>query len=212
MNEEIITKYFSDFTPEQMSQFAALGDLYKDWNAKINVISRKDIENIYLHHVLHSLAIAVFNDFKDGTKIIDIGTGGGFPGIPLAILFPECQFHLVDGTGKKIKVVQEIADAIKLKNLKAEHIRAEEVKARQYDFVVCRAVAQLPQLWIWSERLLRDRQTNVVPNGLIALKGGNTIEQEIKALPRGSYTDRVEISNFFEEDYFEEKHVVYVQY
>jgi len=211
MNESIITKYFSDFTPEQLKQFAALGDLYKDWNSKINVISRKDIDNIYEHHILHSLAIAVFIEFKAGTKIIDLGTGGGFPGIPLAIMFPEAQFHLVDGTRKKIKVVQEVADAINLKNLKAEHIRAEEVKARQYDFVVCRAVAQLPQLWIWSERLLRDRQTNVIPNGLIALKGG-AVDKEIKALPRGSYTDKEEISNFFEEEYYKEKYIVYVQY
>lgn len=211
MNETIITKYFSDFTPDQLRQFAALGDLYRDWNSKINVISRKDIDNIYLHHVLHSLAIAIFIQFKEGTKVIDLGTGGGFPGIPLAIMFPDVQFHLVDGTRKKIKVVQEVAEAINLKNLKAEHVRAEYVKARQYDFVVCRAVAQLSQLWTWSERLLRDRQTNVVPNGLIALKGGN-VDKEIKALPKGSYTDKEEITNFFEEEYFEEKYIVYVQY
>jgi len=209
--ESIIHKYFTDLSPEQDKQFAALGPLYQEWNEKINVVSRKDIEHIYLHHILHSLAIAAFVQFDPEANVLDLGTGGGFPGIPLAILFPETQFMLVDGTGKKIRVVQEIADAIGLKNLEAKQQRAEEIKDRKFDFVVTRAVAKTPQLWAWTEKLYTSVQRHVVPNGLIALKGGD-IEAEIKSMPRGTYHDQVAISDLFEEEYFLEKSILYIQW
>lgn len=208
---ELLEKYFEDIDDVQIKQFIALGDLYRDWNAKINVISRKDIDNLFLHHILHSLSLAMFTRFKEGTNILDLGTGGGFPGIPLAIFFPETNFHLIDARKKKILVVNEVAQSLGLDNVKGEHIRAEDLKARQYDYVTTRAVAQIDQLWSWSERLIRDKQINIMPNGLIALKGGD-IKTEIKKLPRGSYVDIENISDYFEEDYFKEKYVVYVQY
>lgn len=207
----LLKKYFPELDEIQEAQFAALRNLYGDWNSKINVISRKDIDNLYLHHVLHSMAIAMFTRFSDDTYVLDLGTGGGFPAIPLAIFFPEVQFHAVDARKKKILVVNEIAHALELDNIKAEHVRAEDLRARQYDYVISRAVAQIDVLWQWSERLIRDKQQNIMPNGLIALKGGD-IQTEIKKLPRGSYVDHEEISDYFEEEYFREKHVVYVQY
>lgn len=206
---DVIHKYFRELTTEQLKQLEQLGPLYKEWNQKINVVSRKDIDHIYDHHILHSLALAKFIQFKEGSRILDLGTGGGLPGIPLAILFPECHFTLIDGTGKKIMVVNEIINELGLGNVTALHKRAEELK-KKFDFVVCRAVASLDKLVMWSENLMDPRQQNAWPNGLITLKGGN-ITEEIKALPKKYYTELEPISNFFEEEYFQEKYLVYVQ-
>jgi len=207
----IIHKYFSDLNETQVKQFEQLGPLYKEWNQKINVVSRKDIDHIYTHHILHSLSIAAFVQFLPEANVLDLGTGGGFPGVPLAILYPETQFMLVDGTGKKIKVVQEICEEIGLTNVEAKQIRAEEIKDRKFDFVITRAVAKTEQLWRWTEKLYTAVQRHVVPNGLIALKGGD-IEAEIKEMPRGTYHDSVPISDLFEEDYFETKSILYIQW
>ena len=209
--ETIVNKYFSELTETQERQFAQLGPLYTEWNQKINVVSRKDIEHIYTHHILHSLAIAAFVQFLPEANVLDLGPGGGFPGIPLAILFPETQFMLVDGTGKKIRVVQEIVDAIGLENVEAKQQRAEEIKNRKFDFVVTRAVAKTEQLWRWTERLYTAKQRHLVPNGLIALKGGD-IDAELKEMPRGTYHDRIAISDLFEEEYFDTKSVLYIQW
>ena len=206
---DIILKYFPELTEKQLAQFAQLGDLYAEWNQKINVISRKDIDNLYPHHILHSLAIAKKVNFRPGTKVLDLGTGGGMPGIPLAILFPEVQFTLVDGTRKKILVVQEVADAIGLKNVRAIHGRAEELKEK-FDFVVCRAVASLDKLYHWSIRLVHDKHKHGLPNGLITLKGGD-VKQEIKSLPKGNYVEVWPVTEVFPEEFFEEKVMVYVQ-
>jgi 16S rRNA (guanine527-N7)-methyltransferase len=208
-----IKKYFPELTEAQIAQFSQLQDLYADWNAKINVISRQDIENIYERHVLHSLAIAKQFQFKKDAKILDLGTGGGFPGIPLAIMFPEVQFTLVDSIGKKIKVAQEISAAIQLENIAAFHSRAEELKmVGQFDFVITRAVAPLSQLMQWSQKLLKKKHFHAYPNGIIALKGGN-LRGEILELPgKGlDYTEIFPISKFFNEPFFEEKCIVYVQ-
>ena len=205
-----ILKYFLNLTPEQQNQFAALLPLYTEWNEKINVVSRKDIDNLNLHHVLHSLAIAKIMGFKDGSHILDLGTGGGFPGIPLAILYPSVNFLLVDSTAKKIRVVQEVTTALGLKNVEAQHIRVEDIKGVQFDFVVTRAVTSLDQLFRWSRRLIKNKHINILPNGILALKGGN-IREEIKALGKGQYVEVTPISKFFAEDYFEEKVVAYVQ-
>jgi 16S rRNA (guanine527-N7)-methyltransferase len=207
---EIILKYFPKLTEAQQGQFAMLKPLYEDWNAKVNLISRKDIDHLYEHHVLHSLAIARFLTFTAGSEVLDIGTGGGFPGIPLAILFPDTKFHLVDGTLKKIKVVEEVIQALGLKNARAEQVRVEELKGARYDFVVTRAVADMAQLRNWTYNRFKHKHQNPMPNGLIALKGGR-VEQEIKALPKGEYTETCPISDFFEEPYFEEKYIVYLQ-
>ncbi len=208
---EEILKYFPNLTEQQQSQFAHLDALYREWNAKINVISRKDINHLYAHHVLHSLAIAKVIEFKPGAAILDIGTGGGFPGIPLAIMFPETNFMLMDGTRKKITVVQEVANGVNLQNVTAMHMRVEEFKQRKFDFAVSRAVAPLEKLVEWSFRLIKQKdQKHVLPNGLIALKGGD-LNAEIKALPRGSYTEVYPLSDFFVEAYFQEKYAVYVQ-
>ncbi len=207
---ELIQQYFPNLTEQQQEQFRQLGPLYQDWNQKINVISRKDIDNIYEHHVFHSLAIAAVIRFRANSEILDLGTGGGFPGIPLAILFPDTKFTLIDGTLKKIKVVKEVKEAIGLKNLEAMQMRAEELKKRRFDFVITRAVARLPQLVQWSERLLKSKHVHPLPNGLIALKGGR-VQEEIKELPKGSYAELYPIKDFFQEPYFEEKFVVYVQ-
>lgn len=203
---EIILKYFPDLTGKQKEQFAALFDLYSDWNAKINVISRKDIENLYTHHVLHSLAIAKLIQFADGTHIMDVGTGGGFPGIPLAILFPECKFLLVDSIGKKIKVATEVANAIRLQNVQLKHSRAEEIKDK-FDFVVSRAVMPLPDLVKIVRKNISKENKNALPNGLICLKGGN-LEGELKPFKKAAEED--ELSMFFDEEYFKTKKIVYV--
>ena len=203
---EIILKYFPDLTEEQRRQFAALYDLYIDWNAKINVISRKDIENLYEHHVLHSLGIAKIINFRPGTSIMDLGTGGGFPGIPLAILFPEVKFHLVDSIGKKVRVATEVANAIGLKNVTFRHARAEEEK-QLFDFVVSRAVMPLGDLIKIIRKNISPRQQNALPNGLICLKGG---ELEHEAMPFKNKTTLHSLSEDFEEEFFQTKKVVYV--
>ncbi len=206
---ETILKYFPHLTPEQQQKLGALGPLYATWNERINVISRKDIEHLYLHHILHSLAIAKVISFQPGAHILDLGTGGGIPGIPLAICFPDTRFTLIDGTGKKITVVTEIAAALALSNVTAHHLRAEEVKEK-FDFVVTRGVTGLDKLFLWTSRLLKKQQRHALPNGLIALKGGN-IQSEVKLLPKGAYVETFPILDFFTESYFEEKFVVYVQ-
>lgn len=203
---EIILKYFPDISEEQKAQFAALYDLYVDWNSKINVISRKDIENLYIHHVLHSLAIAKLIQFTDGTQLMDVGTGGGFPGVPLAILFPKCKFLLVDSIGKKIRVATEVATAIGLKNVQFRHCRAEEVKEK-FDFVISRAVMPLPDLVKIIKKNILKEQHNALPNGLICLKGGN-LEGELKPFKKTAEAD--DLSMFFEEEYFKTKKIVYV--
>lgn len=204
---ENILKYFPDITPRQKEQFAALYDLYYDWNSKINVISRKDIENLYLHHVLHSLAIAKYITFKPGTTIMDMGCGGGFPGIPLAIMFPEVQFHLVDSIGKKVRVAAEIANAIRLTNVRTSHSRAEEIKEK-YSFVVSRAVMQLPDLVKICRKNISKEQTNALPNGIICLKGG---DMNAETHPFKNCCEIIDISSYFSEEYFKDKKVVYVQ-
>ena len=203
---ELILKYFPDLTEEQKRQFAALYDLYTDWNSKINVISRKDIENLYEHHVLHSLGIAKVIRFKPGTKVMDLGTGGGFPGIPLAILFPEVQFHLVDSIGKKVRVATEIAGSIGLKNVSTRHARAEEEK-QLFDFVVSRAVMPLTDLLKIIRKNISPKQQNALPNGLICLKGG---ELERETMPVKNKTTMWNLKEFFGEEFFETKKVVYV--
>ncbi|MBQ9665966.1 MAG: 16S rRNA (guanine(527)-N(7))-methyltransferase RsmG [Bacteroidaceae bacterium] len=203
---DIIKKYFPNLTGLQVEQFAQLEALYNDWNAKINVISRKDIQNLYEHHVLHSLGIAEVVRFKDGTEVMDLGTGGGFPGIPLAILFPEVQFHLVDSIGKKVRVAQEVATAIGLKNVRFSHARAEEIKDK-YDFVVTRAVMPMADLVKVARKNIRKEQHNAVPNGIIALKGGE-LAGEIASMRNISTV--WELSDFFEEEYFKTKKVVHV--
>lgn len=205
---EIILQYFSDFTPEQLEQFRKLDGLYREWNEKINVISRKDIDALYEKHVLHSLAIAAWFDFKPGLEIIDIGTGGGFPGIPLAIFFPEVKFHLVDSIGKKIKVVENVAEGLGLKNVTTWHGRAEEIKNRKFDFVVSRAVAPLKDLWSWGKPLIRnERRWDEHKNGLICLKGGDLAAEIADSRLRPHMQ---EITTFFPEAYFAEKFVLYV--
>lgn len=223
---QIILKYFSDFSPEQIKKFAALESLYQDWNSKINVISRKDIEGLYEKHVLHSLAIAAVFQFEPGMEILDIGTGGGFPGIPLAIYFPEVKFHLADSIAKKLKVVDAVAEALELKNVTTQHTRVEEIKNRKFNFVVSRAVAPLKELWKWSRPMLKKSHKSIVdsseslddaelptPNskfpspGLICLKGGDLTGEihESGARPR-----IMEISELFNEEYFKTKYLLYV--
>lgn len=202
---EIIRKYFA-LTDLQEQQFAALGVLYPEWNERINVISRKDIDNLYEHHILHSLGIAKFLRFKENTTLLDVGSGGGFPGIPLAILFPECRFTLIDGTGKKVRVASEIASAIGLKNTECKHCRAEEEKGL-YDFVVSRAVMPLPDLVKLVRKNIAKPQQNALPNGLICLKGGE-LQQEI--YPFRQKAEVAGLSNYFEEEYFKTKKVIYL--
>ena len=202
----IIQKYFTNLTGLQVEQFAQLEALYNDWNAKINVISRKDIQNLYEHHVLHSLGIAKVVNFRDETTVMDLGTGGGFPGIPLAILFPHVQFHLVDSVGKKVKVANEVAMAIGLKNVKFSHARAEEIK-EQYDFVVTRAVMPMVDLVKVARKNIKKEQHNAVPNGIIALKGGE-LNGEIASMK--NIATVWGLSDFFDEEYFKTKKVVHV--
>mgnify|MGYP003547017340 FL=1 len=203
---EQILKYFPLLTEQQRQQLAALDALYRDWNAKINVISRKDIDNLYEHHVLHSMAIGKALRFKPATTVLDFGTGGGFPGIPLAILFPDVKFKLIDGTGKKIRVATEVAQAIGLNNVVAEHLRGEEEKGK-FDFVVTRAVMPLPDLVKIVKKNISTTQRNAMPNGVFALKGGD-IQAEIQPFKRIAEVE--EIANWFEEEWFKEKHLIYV--
>ncbi len=204
---DLILKYFPNLTDRQKEQFAALYDLYTDWNSKINVISRKDIENLYEHHVLHSLAIAKILEFKPGTSIMDVGTGGGFPAIPLAIYFPECTFHLVDSIGKKIRVATEVSNAIGLQNTTFKHERVEEEK-QKFDFVVSRAVMPLADLVRLSQKNVSlKNQKNALPNGIICLKGGE-LQHEI--MPFRNRASMYDIKDFFKEEFFDTKKAVYV--
>lgn len=203
---DILKKYFADFTPGQEKQFAALKDLYTEWNEKINVISRKDIQNFYLHHVLHSLAVAAKFDLQKNMHVMDLGAGGGFPGIPLSIIFPEVSFHLVDSINKKLQVVLQIADSIGLSNVTTQHIRAEEIKNRQFDVVVSRAVAPLKDLWRWSKPLLKKNKDPESVNGLICLKGGD-LANEIHESGLKPFV--WEIEKIFPEEYFKEKYILY---
>jgi 16S rRNA (guanine527-N7)-methyltransferase len=206
---DTITKYFPNLSEKQISQFEQLLPLYQDWNSKINVVSRKDIDLLYERHVLHSLAIAKVAKFKAGTSILDLGTGGGFPAIPLAIFFPEVKFTAVDSIGKKIKVVNEVAQAIGLENIVGIHSRVEDIKTK-HDYVVSRAVAELQFLLNWSKKLISQKHINVMPNGFWILKGGN-IREEIKVLKNREYIETFPIPKFFKEEFFEEKYVLYVQ-
>lgn len=203
---ELILSYFPDLTDLQKEQFTKLLPLYQEWNAKINVISRKDIDNLYLNHVLHSLGIARVTAFKPGAEILDVGTGGGFPGIPLAILFPETRFHLVDSIGKKITVVKNVAEAIGLKNVTAEQIRAEQIKG-QYDFIVSRAVTRLKEFYGWVHRKTKKQSVHSLYNGILYLKGGD-LDEELADLRKPHQL--FDLSAFFKEEFFETKKIVYV--
>lgn len=207
---EIINKYFTKLTPLQAERFAALGPLYTEWNEKINVISRKDIDALYERHILHAMALSNVIKFKAGADILDLGTGGGIPGIPLAILFPETNFTLLDGRGKKITVVNEIAAALDLKNVTGIHGRAEEIKKTKFDFVVARGVAGLDKLLPWTRKLLKTTQQHAIPNGLLAYKGGK-IKSEIASVGKHEYIETYPIKEMFEEPFFEEKYILYVQ-
>lgn len=202
---ELILKYFPDLTEQQIEQFEALLPLYKEWNAKINVISRKDIDELYLRHVLHSLAIAKVMPFANGSSILDVGTGGGFPGVPLAILFPECQFHLVDSINKKLKVIKGVVDALSLENIKTTHSRVEAIN-EQYDFIVSRAVTSMPEFTKWVKGKIRKEQINDFKNGILYLKGGD-LSEELKQYTR---VKLFPLTDYFKEDFFETKKVVYL--
>ena len=204
---EIIDKYFTQLSPTQRNQFVRIGELYPEWNAKINVISRKDIDNLFVHHILHSLAIAKFIDFKPSTQIIDVGTGGGFPGIPLAIMFPQCSFMLADRTGKKITVARSIAEEIGLTNVEFFHGDVAEIKHR-YDFAVSRAVMETAALVKLIKKNIKSECINALPNGLICLKGGE-LDAEIGSLKSRAIVDN--LSTYFNEDFFETKRIVYIQ-
>ena len=204
---QILTKYFTDFTEKQSQQYAALNELYEDWNQKINVISRKDMEHFYEHHVLHSLAIATQFNFPDGYQIMDLGAGGGFPGIPLAILFPNVHFHLVDSINKKLKVAEAVASSIELKNITIQHTRTEDIKDKKFDVVVSRAVAPIKDLWYWSRPLLNKRPVDQPKKitGLICLKGGDLTKEIHES---GLHTRVWEINKIFEEEFFKEKYIL----
>ncbi|MDC0178084.1 16S rRNA (guanine(527)-N(7))-methyltransferase RsmG [Polaribacter sp.] len=202
---EIIHKYFKDLSETQIEQFSKLQELYKDWNLKINVVSRKDIDELYLRHVLHSLGIAKVITFKPGSKVMDVGTGGGFPGIPLAILFPETQFHLVDSIGKKIKVVNEVVEGLALENVKTTHGRVEDIKDT-YDFIVSRAVAQMETFVGWTKGRIAKKQNHDLKNGILYLKGGDLTE-ELKLYSSATLYDLI---NYFEEDFYETKKLVHL--
>ncbi len=202
---EIIHKYFPNLTEEQTQQFQRLSELYKDWNLKINVVSRKDIDELYVRHVLHSLGIAKIQAFKPGAKVMDVGTGGGFPGIPLAILFPETQFHLVDSIGKKIKVVQEVSEGLQLQNVKVTNARVETIND-QYDFIVSRAVAQMETFARWVRNSVAKKSVHELKNGILYLKGGD-LTQELSLFPKATIYN---LQDYFEEDFFETKSVVHL--
>ncbi|HUZ61874.1 MAG TPA: 16S rRNA (guanine(527)-N(7))-methyltransferase RsmG [Hanamia sp.] len=206
---QILTKYFTDFSDKQLQQFIALKNLYEDWNQKINVISRKDMDHFYEHHVLHSLAIATQYDFPDGYQIMDLGSGGGFPGIPLAIFFPNVHFHLVDSINKKLKVVKAVAAAIELKNITTQHSRAEDIKDKKFDVVVSRAVAPIKDLWYWSRSLLNKRPVDQPKkiSGLICLKGGDLTNEIHES---GLHPRVWEISKIFKEEFFREKYILLI--
>ncbi|HCN83090.1 MAG TPA: 16S rRNA (guanine(527)-N(7))-methyltransferase RsmG [Sphingobacteriaceae bacterium] len=206
MTSEIIFHYFPDLSEQQKKQFTELDRLYRFWNAQINVISRKDIDNLYVHHILHSLGIAKTVSFLPGEKVLDVGTGGGFPGLPLAILFPDTQFHLVDTIGKKIKVVNEVSQAIELKNLETSHARAEQVN-RKFNFIVSRAVTQLKEFHPWIKGKFSKESRNKIPNGILFLKGGD-LAQEIKE--SGLKAELIPLAQYFKEEYFETKYVLYI--
>lgn len=203
---EIIQKYFSSLTENQINRFSLLQDIYRDWNSKINVISRKDIDHLYLRHILHSLGIAKVIEFKNGTKILDAGTGGGFPGIPLAILFPETNFFLADSIGKKIKVVNNVAKELEIKNVIARQIRVEEINDK-FDFIVSRAVTSLDVFYNWIKFKINTKNHNNIPNGILYLKGGDLTE-ELKTIRKKIKI--YDLSNFFTEDFFETKKVVHI--
>lgn len=207
MNEEIIFQYFKDINDEQRAQFRALGPLYQEWNAKINVISRKDIDNLYMHHVLHSLGIAKVVNFRQGSNILDIGTGGGFPGIPLAILFPNCKFKLIDSIGKKTRVAAAVANAIGLKNVVVEHRNVIEEK-NKYDFVVSRAVMNASDLVKLIRKNVSKEQRNALPNGLICLKGGDMTEE---VAPFKNHSEIWDLKSYFDDEFFDTKNVMYIQ-
>jgi 16S rRNA (guanine527-N7)-methyltransferase len=203
---DILFNYFPDLSPKQREQFSHLFELYKEWNDKINVISRKDIDNLYVNHVLHSLGIAKVATFKPGAQILDVGTGGGFPGIPLAIMFPESNFHLVDSIGKKITVVKNVAEGVGLKNVKAEQIRAEQIKG-EYDFIVSRAVTRLKEFYGWIHQKVKKKSIHQIDNGILYLKGGD-LEEELAEMKKPyQLTD---LSDHFKEEFFLTKKVVYV--
>ncbi|WP_299778234.1 16S rRNA (guanine(527)-N(7))-methyltransferase RsmG [uncultured Formosa sp.] len=202
---DLILKYFPDLTDDQISKFQKLESLYQDWNLKINVVSRKDIDELYLRHVLHSLGIAKLISFKDGTKLMDVGTGGGFPGIPLAILFPECSFHLVDSIAKKLKVVSDVVEGLGLTNVKVTHSRVEEINDK-YDFIVSRAVAAMPTFVYWTKGKIAKEQRNDLKNGIIYLKGGD-LADELQDYKTATIYN---LSDYFEEDFYETKKIVHL--
>ena len=212
---DVLLKYFSDFTDTQLNQFRQLEPLYREWNEKINVISRKDIDSLYERHVLHSLSIAATVEMQPGMQVLDLGTGGGFPGLPLAIFYPETEFHLVDSIAKKLKVVEEIAAAIGVKNIRTQHVRVENIRDRKYNFVVSRAVAPLKDLWQWSRPLLRKSHNNIMAEskddlprpGLICLKGGDLNQEIQESLTRPSV---MAVSDLFQEEFFKDKYLLYV--
>lgn len=209
VNTDLWSKHFK-LSELQTSQLSSLPNLYKTWNAQINVVSRKDIDALPLHHILHSLAISKFIEFKKDTKILDLGTGGGFPGVPLAIMNPETQFTLLDARAKKLKVVDDIAEQLKLKNIKSKHARVEDI-TEKFDFITTRAVASFEKLIPWTKKLISSKEKSSIPNGLIALKGGD-LTDELKILKKHAYYEVYPINDYFEDPYFKEKYLIYAQF